>query len=241
MRGVMDREAINKARIVYYGFFSAVFSFDLTMGTYSRIQEAIEILDLDPVDERTAGALKGMRSFLQKGGYEALKEESDAVFFSPATAFIPMTASFYNEKRDDGAKRLEMMEYVFQSKYRRNNDAFKENEDHLEFMLLFMQQLIIDEMEGDRTAAALAFKVFSKILNDMIDKFALSLFDHVKSRFYRQAAVVLYSFMEIERLFLGVEAPEGRRLEDGYGLNRGEGKKMSRRIIERNPDGYGCI
>jgi TorA maturation chaperone TorD len=241
MRDAMDREAINKARIVYYGFFSAVFAFNLTRDTLSRAQEALDILSRDPVDEATERSLKEMRHFLRRGGYEALKDESDAVFFSPATAYIPMTASYYSEKRDDGAKRLEMMEYVFQSKYRKDSDAFKENEDHLEFILLFMQQLIIDETVGDPTTADLAFNVFAKILNEMIDGFVFNLFNHVKSRFYRQTAVVLYSFMEIERLFLGVEAPQGRRLEDNYRFNKGKGQKSSRRIVQRNPDGYGCI
>lgn len=237
----MNKEAINKARVVYYGFFSSVFSFDLTRDNYSRIQETLDILNRDPIDEATAQALVEMRTFLQKGGYKALKEESDAVFFSPATAFIPMTASFYKEKRDDGGKRLEMMEYVYQSKYRKNNDGFKENEDHLEFILLFMQQHIIDETAGDPEAAALAARVFTHILNEMIDDFTFNLFTHKRSRFYRMAAIVLYSFMEIERLLLGAEAPKGKSLEDRYQAGEGRRQKSSRRIIQRNPDGYGCI
>ncbi len=237
----MDRKAINKARIVYYGFFSSVFSFNLTQESYPVIKNLIALLVENPVDDETAEALGNIKSFLDDGGYEAIKAESDMLFFSPIEAFLPMTASFYHEGRDDGSMRLEMLDYVYASNYRRNTEEFKENEDHMEFIFLFMQRLIIDDLEGNPESSSLSQKVFTNILNNIIDEFASNLIHHAKSRFYRYVAVILHSFVQIERLLLGVEAPLKPVPNSMPSPRLKAAKRPSGRIPERNPAGYGCI
>jgi len=237
----MNREAILNARIVYYRFFSLVFSCNLKDDHYPEIRELMGILARDPVDDATADALDRINRFLDTGGFDALKQENDAVFFSPTTTFLPTTASFYAEKRDDGGKRLEMLTYVQQSPYRRNSSEFKENEDHIEFILLFMLRLISDEVEGDIKSGELAGKVFTHILNAMLDAFCTSLQHHEKSRFYRDVATVLRTFIEFERVFLDVETPKEQRHRELVRPSPGKEGKPTRRIVQRNPDGYGCI
>lgn len=237
----MDRKAINKARIVYYSFFSSAFSFNFTRESYSVIKNMIALLAKNPVDDETAEALGNLKSFLEEGGYETVKNESDLLFFSPTEAFLPMTASFYHEGRDDGSMRLEMLDYVYASHYRRNTEEFKENEDHLEFIFLFMQRLITDEMEGKPESALLSQKVFTNILNNIIDGFTSNLIHHAKSRFYRYVAVVLHSFVQIERLLLGIEAPAKPAPDYVASPRLNTAKRPSRKISERNPAGYGCI
>ena len=146
----MDTHNINKARIVYYGFFAAFFSFYLEEQHIYVIEQCIDLLRENPIDEQTANALANLQRKLKKGGYAALKNESDRLFYSPATAFVPMTASYYTEQRDDGNKRMEMINYIAESKFRRNTDTYKEQEDHIEFVFLFLQKLIEEELHGDQ-------------------------------------------------------------------------------------------
>lgn len=203
----MDSVGINKARIVYYGLFSSLFSFCMGQDEFANIVKALDILSANPIDEQSEKAFTNMKRRLEKGGYIALKNESDRIFYNPTTTFVPMTASYYIEKRDDGTKRMEMLSYVLESKFRRNTNQFKEHEDHIEFVLLFMQKLINEELQGDASAHLLSKKVFATVLNGMIDEFGDNLFNHEKSYFYKQAALALRSFIDFERLFHNIARP----------------------------------
>ena len=120
----MERVAINKARVVYYGLFASLFSFCMTREHFEIIEKSVDLLSENPIDEQTAKALPGITKRLQEGGYPALKEESDQVFYNPTTTFVPMTASYYYEQRDDGSKRREMINYLLESKFRRNASEY---------------------------------------------------------------------------------------------------------------------
>ncbi len=203
----MDKTAINKARSVYYGLFASLLTGMERENQLEPIMQTIVLLLENPVDEYSHKALENMYMMLKDGGLEALKEENDKVFFNPYEGFIPVTASYYDEDRDDGKKRLEMVNYVLSSKFRRDTDKFKELEDHIGFILLFMQKLIDEEMQGDAVAQDLSHKVFTTVLNEFVDEFIVNLHHHVNSCFYEELAVVLQVFMDLERLYLGVSKP----------------------------------
>ena len=237
----MNRDDINKARIVYYGFFAAIFSFRMEESKFPYIYDLLDILHQNPVNEESALALENAKLFLDEGGYEALKHESDLIFFNPTTSYMPMTASYYHEKRDDGSKRLEMIEYVLKSSYRKNGEEFKENEDHIEFLLLFMQKLINDELEGSTPAEDLSKQVFQNILNEMLDEFSGNLHKHEKSHFYKEAAVLLQTYTDIERLYLGVDRPARNIRRDLSKPRMGKEKKAPREMVQRNLNEFGII
>ena len=204
----MDTQNINKARIVYYGLFAAFFSFNLKERHFELIEYGINLLSQNPIDEQTAKALASIQRKLKKGGYIALTNESDRVFYSPARKTVPMTASYYTEQKDDGSKRIEMISYIAESKFRRNEDEYKEQEDHIEFIFLFLQRLIEDDLQENTDSSALVKKIFTKILNRIIEPFCRHLMVHEDSFIYRDVALALQSFMECEWLFLGVDAPQ---------------------------------
>lgn len=204
----MDNVAINKARMVYYGLFSSLFSFSLQEEGFDTILTSVEKLMESPIDDQTEKALKKIHQRLKRSGFKCVKDESDKVFYSPVGSFVPMTASFYIESRDDGSKRLEMIEYLLKSRYRRDTDTHKENEDHIGFILLFMQKLIEEELAGDTEAGILAKKVFENVLNEFIDDFTNNLFAHENGVLLRQVAMVLSSFTDFERLFFNINKPE---------------------------------
>ena len=67
---------------------------------------------------------------------------------------------------------------------------------------LFLKTLIEEEIKGQEYAQCLAREVFEQILNPMIDTLSEKVFNHENSLFYKNAAIVLRSFAEFERLFL---------------------------------------
>lgn len=236
----MDRDSINKARSVYYGLFASLFAFSMDEDNYTNITSAIEILNQSPIDEQTATALSKMQEILPTLRFDGLKNESDLVFYSPTTSLVPMTSSYYAEQRDDGKKRVEMMNYVLQSKFRRNSSEYKENEDHIEFICLFMQQLIQDELKGETHSNCLGKNIFKDILNPMLDPLSEKLLAHEHSVLYKESAIVLQSFTEIERLFHGVDKPvvidESSLAKPNIKLQKE--KKAPKQMVDRNHDEF---
>ncbi len=228
----MDITAINRGRIVYYGVFAALFSSCLDEKAFQTAAHGVDILGASPMDERSGKALANIKRRLDGGGYSALKKENDRIFYDPTSTFVPMTASYYAEERDDGAKRLEMIGYVLESKFRRNAAHYHEHEDHIEFILLFIQRLIDLEIQGEGFARQLATKVFTHILNPMIDQFANALLQHETSFFYKQAALALQSFIEFERLYLNIPPPEPVDETRAARQNSAEEKEQSRECVK---------
>jgi len=197
----MDKVAINKARAVYYGLFASLLTGVNRPEELETIKQTMIVLLQNAIDEHSQKALENMVLMLNDGGIEALQEENDKVFFNLYEGSIPVTASYYDEDRDDGKKRLEMVNYVLSSNFRRDTDTFKELEDHVGFICLFMQKLI------DHDVQELSTTVFKNVLNGFVDEFIVNLHQHPNSCFYEELAVVLQVFMELERLYLVVNKP----------------------------------
>ncbi|CAG37713.1 TorD/DmsD family molecular chaperone [Desulfotalea psychrophila] len=239
----MDLNSINKARTVYYGLFASLFAFNMSEDHFKNIVHSVDRLSNAPIDDQTGVALTLLKESLESGGYSGLKNENDMVFFSPTTSFTPMTASYYSEERDDGKKRVEMMNYVLQSKFRRNSDEYKENEDHIEFICLFMQKLIYDELQGEKHSQCLGKNIFKDILNDMLNPLCQRLAEHENSHIYGQVAIILKSFADIERLFFDINAPaivDASRLAKPN-IKLGKEKKAAREMVKRNHDEFSSI
>lgn len=239
----MDNNAINKARLVYYGLFASLFTFNMNEEHYEKTVKCVDLLCENPIDEDSEIALKELQKGLKSGGFEALHNESNDIFYNPITSFIPMTASYFFEERDDGQKRVEMLNYILKTKYRKDGEQYKENEDHIEFISLFMQKLIEDEIAGDEQGAELAKQVFENILNSMIDEFTEKVYKHEKSDLYKQAAVIFKSFNECERLFLNVTKPAvlDRDSLSKPNIKLRKEKKPPRMMVNRNFGEFGSV
>ena len=229
----MNKEAINKARAVYYGLFASLLMFFENKNDLEVIQKTIDILAQNPLDDESKLAFSTMQNLLISGGYTLLKEESDTVFFSPYSAFIPVTASYFLENRDDGKKRLEMVNYVLSSNFRRDTEKFKEMEDHVGFIMLFMQKMIEEELLGNEKSAQLLREVFVNILNPFIDDFVGALYIHEESHFYQELAVIMHSFIALERLYLDVKKPVSEKEDQAPKVYTKEHKKPRKPLTPR--------
>ncbi|QKF81795.1 TorD/DmsD family molecular chaperone [Halarcobacter ebronensis] len=227
----MKNRELDSARALYYGFFSLAFSFIENRENFQKLVEMITYLSKSPIEENSKSAFENIENFLKKeNAQELLLDENNNIFFSPSTTFIPMTASFYIEDRDDGKKRVEMTNIVLKSKFRRDSQNFKEAEDHICFIFSFLQKLLNDENEDE-----IILEVFSNILNGMIDEFIESLHSHECSEFYKDIAVLLKVFIELERALLNVksvEKKEKRVQQNIFQREKKEFKKRAKRDFE---------
>jgi TorA maturation chaperone TorD len=238
----MDKKAINQARAIYYGLFSSLFAFVLEEERFAGVEETIEILLQNPIDENSKKALKNMNSIIKVKGNKFLIDEYDGIFYDLTCNPVSTTASFYEEDRDDGKKRILMVDYVLQSNYRRNTQKYTDLEDDIGFVLSFMQKLILDEIDGDEKAGFLEKEVFEKVLNNFVDEFIDNVYMHENSAFYQEVALLLKIFIEFERVFLGVKKPKEKvkvvkkediTIADAEALRRLENKrKKSEEIRE---------
>lgn len=232
----MIENNINKARIVYYGLFSAVLSFLETDKNYENIKKTIDILSKNPLEGNSEECLSKMKLFLENKGFEGLKQESNLVFFSPSTTYIPVSASYYDEARDDGRKKIEMLNYVSESKFRRDDSIYKEAEDNIGFILNFMQKLLEASLQEDSNSSEIAKRVFENVLNEAIDPFLTNIYNHENAEFYKNLALLLKVFIEIERQYYSLTKPKEKKMEDSVRPNTKVKKKDSVKRAKRNLD-----
>ncbi len=214
----MNNQEVNRARALYYGLFSSLFSFINDKKKYENIQNTINILSTSPIDEHSDKALKAMKSFLQENGLKKLQEENNEVFFSLSTSFIPTTASYYAEGRDDGKRRLEMTNLILQTKFRKDSEKFKEAEDHISFIFTFIQTLI--EEDYSQSENQIINDIYKIVMNDVIDLFIGKLYSHESSVFYKEVAILLKVFIELERAYLNIKIDDNEKINEEKNLHK---------------------
>jgi len=55
---MINKEAVNPARSIYYGFFSKMLVFTEAEDRFSGVKEALDAMIANPMDENSAEALK---------------------------------------------------------------------------------------------------------------------------------------------------------------------------------------
>lgn len=200
--------AINQARALYYTFFAKIFSFAAKAEEYASLDELLSVFIANPLDETSHEAFLLIQKALKEEGYGALKQEYDEVFVSPESSFVPLSASYYDEGRDDGQKRVQAAGFVLRSKFRKNKPMCNDSEDQVLFLFRFMSKLIQAGSTGDEESLKISKEVFSEIINEFIDEFLEHLLNHEYSFYYKNTAIILEAFIEFERMYLGVSPSE---------------------------------
>lgn len=235
----MNQDEINRARVVFYGLFASLFTFFETDENFEKLKNSIEVLSKTPLDLHTKEAFLNMKNFLDEKGFDGLKEEANEVLYSPSTSFIPMSASYYVEARDDGKKRQEMIELVNLSNFRRDDDKYKDNEDNIAFMFNFLHHLIQNTLDGDENAEKITRGVFERVLNEVVDEFINNVYKHESSDFYKNLAVVLKVFIEYERHLYGITATSKKQEIKEADKSLGSKQKVaSEKKAKRNHDEF---
>lgn len=234
----MNQDEINRARVVFYGLFASLFTFFETDENFEKLKNSIDALSETPLDSNTKEAFLNMKNFLDNGGFKALKDEANEVLYSPSTTYIPMSASYYVEARDDGKKRQEMVELVNLSNFRRDDDIYKENEDNIAFMFNFLHHLIQNTLDGDVNAEKITRGVFERVLNEIVDEFIHNVYKHESSDFYKHLAVVLKVFIEYERHLYGISSVAKEEVKEADKTRGSKQKVASQKKAKRNHDEF---
>ena len=203
----MNKEAVNKARSLYYGFFSKMLVFSTNDDRFSGVKEALDVMIANPMDDNSCEALKEIKEFFETSGEQSLSDEYDDIFHNPSTSLVRNTASYYDEGVESGKKRLEVKNFLAKTKIRRDEKTFKEHEDSVGFLVTFMHDLIELILKGEKSYETLQHCLFAEVINEFIDEFIESLYENDKSNAYKSLAVVMNAFIEFERLYFDVTKP----------------------------------
>ena len=193
----MDKN-ITKARAYFYEFLAYPLFFHTSDEKFARWREQLSYLAQNPLSEQSAEAFANLEKFSFK---ELVNEQNEVLF---GFTNIPLSASFYEEGRDNGAARLRVIHCLNLSPYRRDKELCKDSEDYVGFIFLAMATFLNDEFNG---AKNISDKLFSETLNLFVDEFGSLLLAHKNANFFRSYALILKDFIELERAVLSIEAP----------------------------------
>ena len=193
----MDKN-ITKARAYFYEFLAYPLFFHTSDEKFARWREQLSYLAQNPLSEQSAEAFANLEEFSFK---ELVNEQNEVLF---GFTNIPLSASFYEEGRDNGAARLRVIHCLNLSPYRRDKELCKDSEDYVGFIFLAMATFLNDEFNG---AKNISDKLFSETLNLFVDEFGSLLLAHKNANFFRSYALILKDFIELERAVLSIEAP----------------------------------
>lgn len=204
---MLNKESVNKARSLYYGFLSKMFVFTTREDRYAGVLEALDVMIENPIDENSHEALKEIKLFITEMGENALVQEYDDIFHNPSYKVVRNTASYYDEGVESGKKRVEVINFLAKTRIRKNEASFKENEDSVGFILTFMHELVELIVSGQKEYDTLQHCMFTEVINPFIDEFIISVYEHKMAKAYQSIAVVLNAFIAFERMYFEVAKP----------------------------------
>lgn len=197
-------EDIDLSRKYFYEFFSKVFNF-IDENEFNIWHKQLLILAKSPLDE----SLVSDFNKLCECDFTQLKAEQNAVFFDFSYVNVPISASFYDEGRDDGKMKLQACEIIRKSKFRKKEEC-RQSEDEFGFLFAFMASVIEYDLK-------IAQQLFCFVINPVIDEFIQKLQIHKNSNLYICIANIMKVFFTNERAYLEIQAPikkEGKSIAD---------------------------
>ena len=201
-KNVAQIEAIDDARAYLYGFFSLFFTFTYDKGVIDEILDGLNTVVSNPINTQMQRAALRLREKI-RDNRDALFDEYDSLFLAPDGDMIRTSASFFTEGLESGKKRLEMIDFLVRTPYRKAKD-FTENEDDIGFVFSFMSKIALD---GERYKS-LQKQVFQNIINVYIDDLLDRIFKSKNSDIFKDVAEMLVPFVEFERLYFEVGKPK---------------------------------
>ncbi|MCR6590761.1 Putative formate dehydrogenase-specific chaperone [Campylobacter insulaenigrae] len=185
---------IDISRKYFYEFFSKAFNF-IDEYEFKIWHEQILVLTQKPLEDSLMGDFKN----LCECDFENFKSEQNAVFFDFSYVNVPMSASFYDEGRDDGKMKLQACEIMRKSQFRKNEKC-RQSEDEFGFLFAFMASVIEYDLK-------IAEQLFRFVINPVIDEFIQKLQIHKNSKIYVCIANIMKVFFINERAYLEIQAP----------------------------------
>ncbi|PSM53264.1 putative formate dehydrogenase-specific chaperone [Campylobacter blaseri] len=193
------KDNIAIARSYYYEFFAIPFFFNENDSKFKLWKEQLRYLKQSPIEE------KNIKDFeiLEKFSFEEFKAEQNLLFFDYSFANVPLTASFYDEGRDDGFAKELVLKILRKSKYRKN-ESCKDGEDFIGFIFYAMSSLLKDKDDKENN---LSSELFKSVINDFVDEMSKFMKENKGSNFFTHFSNLIDTFFAFERAVLGAVKP----------------------------------
>ena len=193
---------LTKARSYYYEFFAIPFFFYENDEKFKIWKEQLAVLKNSQIMQEDGEYFENLSKF----SFEDFKKEQNSALFDFSYANVPLSASFYDEGRDEGAMKILVLNTLKKSKFRRNDEFCKDSEDFIGFIFYLESSLLNDELQ--QGSNFLSTELFANVINKFIDEFINLLIEHKQSVFFRNLANLMKSFFALERSLLAIDAPK---------------------------------
>ncbi|OCR93951.1 molecular chaperone TorD family protein [Campylobacter fetus] len=184
-------------RSYYYEFLSYPLFYSEDKKRYEEFIEQAIYLAKNPIEQSNEADFANIIKF----SFDEFKKEQNSVLFDLSYTNIPLSASFYDEGRDDGNKRLKVIEILKRSNFRRDTNRCSCSEDYLGFIFKLMATILKNNLTLSR-------ELFETLINEFSDEFAKMTKEHEAADFFRSYANIYINFISLERAILGFKAPK---------------------------------
>lgn len=195
---------IIKARSYYYEFFAIPFFFYENDKKFQIWKEQLEVLEKSPIIDDDLIYFSNLKNI----NFDEFKKEQNEILFDFSYANVPLSASFYNEGRDEGKMKILVLNTIKKSKFRKNDEFCKDSEDFIGFIFYLMSSLLRDE---NNSVNFLSTELFINVINEFIDDFISVICDRKESNFFKNLALIMKSFFALECSLLAINAPKKER------------------------------
>lgn len=226
---MLNKTSMNKARLIYYGLLSKLFIFKEESNRFEGVDDMLAIIETNPLNPDVQNAVKRLLEAIDTKGYEVLSDEYEMIFHSLKYRALPKSASFYEEGIEFGNKCIQTRNFLGKTTIRRDEKKYKDPEDSVGFLLVFMYEMIKNVTEGKVEHENTQHCLFSEIINPFIDEFVEDLFEHKGAHYYKDIAIIFSAFMEFERLYFEVEKvqSENKKRKMEGGISAAEAKRRA--------------
>lgn len=235
---MLNKPSMNKARLLYYGLLSKFFVFKEGEDRFESVDDILAIIKTNPLNPDVQASAERLLQVIDTSGHQSFTDEYDAIFHSLKYKAVPKSASFYEEGIEFGRKCIQTRNFLGKTTIRRDEKSFKDPEDSIGFLLVFMYEMVKSVTEGNSQYENTQHCLFSEIINPFVDEFIENLFDHKASNSYKDVAIIFSAFMEFERLYFEVEkAPshDKKRKAEG-GISAAEAKRRAMNKAKKELD-----
>lgn len=207
------------ARKIYYLMFSKFFAFTYDITRFDDAKEMLKLINSQPLDELSQISCQNL---LANFNSQEISNEYDDIFHAPPK---PMhnTFSYYDEGYSAGRMVVMIKKLIHNTDIRRDESAFKENEDNIGFVFALMADFIDRQINNKQEYESITKELFTQIINPYIDEFNDMLYSHVNAKIYKDISNILATFIEFERLNYNLSRPVYEKQAKAYdGISRSE-------------------
>lgn len=196
----MNYTEIDRARAVFYGLFSLLFTYKAPSRSFDELTQMLEAIEKSGFDKEASTAAENLLDLIGSNA-QKLEDEFEELFVLPFGNNTPITASYYFDEREAGEPLVKTKELLLLAKFIRADELFSDNEDHFGFIFGFATKLLNDPTSANRTILATLHK---EIIAPFAQPFATRVKTHPKSKIYKEIAVLLDRFLAFEENYYSI-------------------------------------